>query len=316
MVRWQWWIGGAVGGLAVLSQAVVWQHARAMTTFVPAGQRTPPPEELSLADKLRTLVFGVTIPRPRATSTPADHGLGGHYVLLDGPVGPLSTLEVPGGPRTVVVVHGYAAEHSQLFATIHRLHGLGYTVAAPDLRGVGASDGHTTTLGFGEADDVAVVARYVGSTLGDPQPVLYGFSMGAAAIIGAAGRLGVPTSAVVAEASFDRLHTTVGHRFEAMGLPARGPADLLLFWGGLQSGLDPYRIAPVDDARGVGAPALVVGGTADARVRPEETRALAAAFPVGRAVLVEGFPHAELARSRPETWDQVVAPFLLEVAAP
>lgn len=314
------WTKGAVVGLSVGALVAVngwaWQHARAMTTFAPQGERTPPPEELTAFGKVRTLLFGVTVPKPAAASRPEDHGLRATEGRIAGPTGALAVLVFEGGPQVVVVVHGYANEHSQLFPTIGRLVDLGYTVVAPDLRGVGASDGHTTTLGAGEADDVAAIVAWARATQGDPRPVLYGFSMGAAAVIGAAGRLGVPVEAIVSEACFDRLSTTVGHRFRSMGLPSRGPSDLLLFWGFVQSGYDPWRIAPVEDARQVDAPALVVGGVEDARVYPEETRALAAAFPAGRLALLEGHPHAQLARADPDRWTRTVGDFLLEVAPP
>jgi hypothetical protein len=43
--------------------AVAIMHAIAMTRFVPAGQRTASPEELNAVEKIKTLVFGVRMPR-------------------------------------------------------------------------------------------------------------------------------------------------------------------------------------------------------------------------------------------------------------
>ena len=131
------WIGSGLVGLGLLSQGIVWQHARAMTTFVADGPRTAPPEALSFAGKVRTLVFGVNIPRPVASETPADHGLTATERRIPGGAGQLSLLVFEGGEQVIVVVHGYAAERSQLFPTVARLLDLGYTVVAPDLRGVG-----------------------------------------------------------------------------------------------------------------------------------------------------------------------------------
>lgn len=313
--RARWALAISVGALVIVNGSA-WQHARALTTFLPGGERTPPPEELSALGKVEALLFGVSVPKPVAASRPEHHALTASEYGLDGPAGHLALWVFEGGPEVVVLVHGYANEHSQLFPTIERLVALGYTVVAPDLRGVGASDGNTTSLGWGEADDVAAVAAWVGAELGDDRPVLYGFSMGAAAVIGAVGRLGVPAQAVVSEACFDRLPTTVGHRFERMGLPARGLTDLLLFWGYVQTGSNPWRIAPVEDAARVSAPALVVGGDQDARVYAPETRALAAAFPDGRLALLEGHPHAQLARVDPSRWTTTVQGFLREVAPP
>lgn len=300
-----------LSGLAAfaLSQAVVYNHARAMTEFTDGGTRTPPPEELGLAGTLRALVLGVRIPRPQATSTPEEHGLASEHHRIDGPSGTLALTVIPGGPKVVVLVHGYANEHSQLLRTASVLHDAGYTVVAPDLRGVGGSDGACTTLGHGEAQDVDAVVHWVGEHLGDGEPVLYGFSMGAAAVVRAVGRLDTPACALVLESSFDRLHTTVGHRFESMGLPAT-TAHLLLFWGGVHTGVDPYDLAPVDDAPAIEVPVLVVAGTEDARVHPDDARNLASAFPDARLALIEGFPHAQLAAHRPDEWQLHVGAFL------
>lgn len=311
-MRRRWWLV-ALAALIGIPNGLAWNHARAMTTFSAVGTRTAPPEELGWSAAIRTLLFGVTIPRPvdrsrpEASLRPEDH-------VVTGDLGPLEVLSLGDGDAVVVLIHGYAGERTALLPTARLLVAAGYRVVAPNLRGTGGSAGSGTTLGWSEADDVAAVVRWVGDTYGDDAPVLYGFSMGGAAAIGAVGRLGVPSRAVVAEATFDRLSTTVGHRFGSMGLPARPLTDLLLFWGGVQLGIDPGRVAPVDDAARVAVPALVIGGTVDLRVHPAETRALAAAFPRGELALIEGLPHGQLATSSPEEWDRVVGAFLRRVA--
>lgn len=309
---------GIVGlALVVAPNVLAWHHARAMLVFADEGARTPPPEKLGRLGKLRTVLFGVTIPRPSARAVPADYGLVAREHVVDGPIGPLSVLETGAGDRVVLLMHGYAGERSETFRTARRLVDLGYRVVMPNLRGTGTSAGRGTTLGWGEAEDARAVARWIGDELRDPAPVLYGFSMGGAAAIGAVGRLATPASAVVAEATFDRLVHTVGHRFRSMGLPARPLADLLLFWGGVQTGLNPWRVAPADDARRIGVPTLVVAGTVDPRVRPDESRALATALGEhGRLALIDGLGHGQLAIARPDTWTEVVAPFLVETAPP
>ena len=74
--------------------------------------------------------------------------------------------------------------------------------------------------------------------------VLFGKSMGAAAILRAVGVPRVKADRLVLENPFDRLVTTAGHRFGAMGLPAFPAANLLVFWGGVQLGLDGLAHAP------------------------------------------------------------------------
>ena len=305
----------AIGLLAVNASAFL--HARAFTTFVEASERTPPPEELTLGQAAWTVLTGVRVPRPQARLRPADWGLAGRERTIDGPLGTLEVWVLGGGPGVVILVHGYAGERSETLPTAQRLVDAGFTVVAPNLRGSGGSSGGQTSLGWSEAEDVAAVVRWVGAEWGDHRPVLYGFSMGGAAVIGAVARHGAPCRAIVVESTFDRLDRTVAHRFEAMGLPRRGLSDVLLFWGGMQQGFDAWAVAPVLDASRVHVPALVVAGTEDRRVRPEDSRALVAAFgSEANLLLVDGLAHAQVARAKPDVWDEEVRPFLVRFLEP
>ena len=67
-------------GLAVLVVLVLGNvppalHARAMLRFVPAGERTPPPEELDAIGRIRVILSGVRIPRPVSRLEPSAPGL-------------------------------------------------------------------------------------------------------------------------------------------------------------------------------------------------------------------------------------------------
>ncbi|MCB9765944.1 MAG: alpha/beta fold hydrolase [Alphaproteobacteria bacterium] len=306
----------AVVALLVLAavNAVAYAHARAMLTWAPDGARTPPPEQLSTAGRLRTLLLGVRIPRPRPTRTPDTLGLPFEAHTLTPPGEPaLSLWEVPvEDPRgTVVLIHGYTAAKDQLLELAPPLREMGWRVVLVDLRGSGDSGGTGTTIGVTEARDVAAVAAWA------PRPVvLYGFSMGAAAALRAVAAEGATPDGLILEAVFDRLRTTVGNRFRSMGLPARPGADLLLFWGGIISGFDPAGHAPVSYATRVRAPTLVLHGTEDPRAHLAEGRAVydALAGP-SRWVAFEGLGHELSAVAQPARWGGAVGAFL-EARAP
>ncbi|NTV65921.1 MAG: hypothetical protein HGA65_20620 [Oscillochloris sp.] len=72
------------------------------------------------------------------------------------------------------------------------------------------------------------------------------------------------------EAVFDDLLTNTRHRFDALGLPSWPAADLLLFWGGVQLGVNPFEHNPVGYARAVDVPVLLLYGEDDPWVRPPE----------------------------------------------
>lgn len=136
---------GAGFALIALFNVVCILHARAMTTFVDDGERTPNPEELGVLDKARTLVFGVRVPRPRNEVTPASVGLAFETYTVDGPDGALLEVwHVPAEESSglVILCHGYAASKDQLLGTAEALHDAHYSVLLLDFAGSGGSSGH------------------------------------------------------------------------------------------------------------------------------------------------------------------------------
>jgi dipeptidyl aminopeptidase/acylaminoacyl peptidase len=191
------------------------------------------------------------------------------------------------------------------------LHGLGQVVVLVDFRGSGGSGGDRTSVGYDEARDVAAAMRWARVDLRLDRPVLYGTSMGAAAVLRAVAVEGVQPRALVLEAPFDRLLTTVRHRFEAMRLPSFPGAELLLFWASVQSGFNAFQHNPVDYARRVHVPTLILHGHDDPRVTEAEARAIYDRLPAAK--VIEVFPnvgHGVTGVIPPETWRDVVGRFL------
>jgi pimeloyl-ACP methyl ester carboxylesterase len=159
---------------------------------------------------------------------------------------------------------------------------------------------------------VAAAFAYARTQWPDLPVVLYGVSMGGAAALRAAALAEVRPAGLILEAVFDRLDTTTRHRFGALGLPASPAAELLLFWGGVQLGANPFAHNPVEYAAAVGVPVLLLYGEQDPWILPPEREALAAALR-GSVTLVtfpgqgHGGPYVY---GDPERWDAVVRTFL------
>jgi alpha-beta hydrolase superfamily lysophospholipase len=297
-----------------LLNLLAYLHARSMLTYSAEAARTPPPQSLSVCQKLKVLVCGVTIPRPENTRTPHELGLASEtlHVAADGDAKLECWLLAPPNPRgTVLLFHGYAACRSSLLDEARAFYEMGFRAILVDFRGGGGSDGCGTTLGYHEAEDVAAMVRHVRAT-GRPGPlILYGQSMGGAAVLRSIAALDVRPDAVIVESVFGRMLGAVRNRFALMGLPAFPAAELIVFWGGMQVGFSGFEHNPAEYARACTCPALVLHGLEDRHATPEESAAIHEHL-AGHKTLVSfpGVGHTSLHRAAPETWRAAVESFL------
>jgi alpha-beta hydrolase superfamily lysophospholipase len=302
-----------IGIVAV--NAVAYFQARAMLVFQSGSDRTPPPEKLSVAGKLRALLFGVTIPRPANHDDPGKHGLPYRTETVASTSGnQLEAWRIPGESNRPVVLlfHGYSAAKDNMLPVAKTLHSLGCETWLVDFRGSGGSTGNRTSIGYHESDDVAAVFRHVQANLGAGRKlVLLGSSMGAVAILRAMETDRLQPDALVLECPFDRLLTTVENRFRMMSLPPFPLARLLVFWGGWQSGFNGFKHNPVDYARTVRCPALLLHGVLDTRVRLPEAQAVAATLGANVTFKIfERLGHECYAVGESKEWRHAVATFL------
>lgn len=291
-------------------------HAYRMTHFAPAGKRTRSPEELNRLEKAWVLLVGVTLPRPVSSSDPGSMGMAFERVSIEPSDGPRLAawfIASPGrGRGTVLMFHGYGACKASQLAEARVLHEAGWDVLLVDSRGSGDSDGGEITLGYLEALDVAAARRWLREHQAAGRPVvLYGSSMGAAAVMRAIHSLAVQADGVVLECPFDRFLTTVRHRFRAMGVPPFPGAELLVFWGGLQHGFLGFRHDPISYGDAISAPVLLLHGGKDRRVRPEEVRRIAERMP-GRVELhvFERIGHESYCAADPVRYRDIVVSWL------
>ncbi len=281
-------------------------HAWRFTHFVDRGEKTASPEGLSPAQRAWVTLTGVTVPRPENRRFPVDVGLR----AAESGVGNVATWTIEGAGRgTVLLLHGYGGSKSDNLDEARVFHDLEYTTVLVDFPGSGDSRGNVTTLGWQEAEVVRALAVEM-----DGPIVLFGKSMGAAAILRAVGGLGASADALVLENPYDRLVTTVAHRFEAMGLPGQPGAALLTFWGGALLGYNGFAMDPVHFAPAVRAPTLLLHGEHDPRLKLTEARTIEAAL-AGSAELVvfPGAGHAGLYAADPGLWRASVSQFLAGV---
>lgn len=295
---------------------LAFRHAGALTRFeadAPAGPSAL--EEQSLAERAQTLIRGPRLQRPRNTTTPADHGLAYTTEVLaeTSPRLELWCLDLPAPRGVVLLCHGYAGSKSALLPAAAEFHAQGWSTVLLDFRGSGGSEGDQTSLGVHEADDVARAARFARQRSAGGRLVVFGNSMGAAAVLRAVFQGRIRPEALILEAPFNRLLATVRHRFELLGVPSFPSAELLLFWGSVRAEINGFDHQPATYAASVPCPTLVLHGTQDARVSVAEVEEVVAALPEPSSlVLLEGVGHEPYLAARPDEWRAAVEPFLAQ----
>ena len=263
----------------LLVNSLAWVQVRAMTHFVPRGRSLDQFAMASLSDKLWALTTGVKLPRPENHHTPRDQYLPfevRHIALSNNEQ--LEAWFVPHPqPRGIVLMFpGYAGVKEALLTPAAHLYQFVYSSLLVDFRGSGGSSGNDTTLGLREADDVVATFEYAQQQWPGQPIILYGISMAGAAIFRAVATDGVQPAAIIVEGVFDRLLTTVQHRFDAVHLPSWPAAQLLVFWGSIQMGYNGFQHNPVDYASAIMCPILVMHGERDPWITHDETQALVA----------------------------------------
>jgi alpha-beta hydrolase superfamily lysophospholipase len=300
----------ALNGLAYM-------HARAMTHFTERGAKTSRPEDLTVLQRANVLLTGVRIPKPHNSETPADRGMPYDTHQFSGADGiEYEAWHVPciDSRGLCILFHGYASCKCSLLSEAEVWREAGYETLLVDFRGSGGSSGQETTIGFLEADDVAVAFEYALGELTDAPPILYGRSMGAAAVLRAIAVHGLEPLAVVIEAPFDRLLATAENRFAAMGIPAFPSAQLLVFWGGVQEGFNGFEHNPAVYAEQVACPVLLLHGAEDPRVTREQATAVFEGLAGPKElVLFEGVGHESCLDVNPDEWRGAVTKFVSSV---
>lgn len=296
---------------------VAYLHARAFTRFGPPRSQLPKLATITTAQKIGVLLTGASHPRPENDIDPS-------IVEL-----PFETVSIPSGelwleawriPRNdarwrVVLFHGHGAAKCSLLREAKAFHDLGCECLLVDFRACGGSTGDVCTLGVFESEDVEAAARAARQLEPKLPLILFGQSMGSAAILRAAAHNNVHVDGLIVECPFDRLFTTVRHRFEIMGLPKFPMANLLVFWGGAQHGFAAFDHNPVAYAQRVTTPTLLMHGALDKLVHVNEVESIGAALTGPKTV--EVFPeagHESYLFRQPEKWTELVKRFLQSIS--
>jgi len=243
-------------------------HAYRFTHFNNSTiEKTKISEKLSLGQRIKILIFGVSNPRPENDIVPnvAFETL----KIKSNKVIECWRIKADKSKGTVILFHGFGGCKSSLLDKSAVFHKLGYSTLLVDFMGSGGSEGNQTTIGYFEALQVKSCFDFM-KEKGEENLYLFGTSMGAVAIMKAISDFNLEPTGIIIECPFGTMYETVCARFRTLGAPVFPMAGLLVFWGGLQNRFWAFGHNPSEYAKKIKCPVLLLYGAKDEKVSKKE----------------------------------------------
>ncbi len=211
---------------------------------------------------------------------------------------------------TVILFHGHGNKKSSVMQESIGFRKMGYNTFLIDFRAHGNSGGNTSTIGYYETEDVKLAYDFI-KERGEKNIVLWGISMGAAAVSKAVNDYPLQPSKIILEMPFGSILQAAEGRIKMMGLPGEPLATLITFWGGVEHGFWAFNMKPSEFVQKINCPVLLQWGKNDPRVTRGETDLIYANIPTEKKLVVyETCAHESLCEKENAKWMNEVGGFL------
>lgn len=298
--------------LFVLLNIIIAFHAYKFTHFYDAGESpVKTPGDKTKWDITSDILFGINAVKGKNKMSP-DSGFQTVYlqtkdhINIEGWYFKTDSLS----KGTVVMFHGHGGTKSGILNESTAFRKIGYNTLLIDFRAHGNSGGNTCTIGYDEAEDVKLAYDYI-KEKGEKNIVLWGISMGAAAISKAINEYPLHPSKIIIEMPFGSVLEAAEGRIKMMKLPPEPLATLITFWGGAEHGFWAFNMKPAEFAKKITVPTLLQWGKKDPRVTKGETDLIYQNLPAAKKLVVyETCGHESLCKKENSKWVATVQQFL------
>lgn len=221
-----------------------------------------------------------------------------------------------GNKQTIIFAHGYGRNRLQddvpLLPLVQALVARDINVVMFDFRNSGESEGHITSVGFYEVDDLLGAVDFVESRSDvNHRITVYGFSMGASTAILAATKE-PRIAAVIGDAPFADLHTYLCDNLSVWSNLPKVPFNYtILSVIPMLTGLKTEEVSPLQEMNKLGGrPLLLIHGEADVDIPASHSLVLQQRYANTQLVLVPKAGHVASFRTDRVEYFKAVAGFL------
>ena len=287
-------------------------HAYKFTHFYEANEAPVNKSEMKSGwDVTKDILFGINAYKQK-NKVLADSTFENVYLTTSDNIKLQGWYMKPAGiaKGTVILFHGHGNKKSSVLEEAAGFRQMGYNTMLLDFRAHGNSEGNTSSIGYYETEDVKLAYDFI-KNKGEKNIILWGISMGAAAVSKAMNDYPLQPSKVILEMPFASIVQAAEGRIKMMGLPGQPLATLITFWGGVEHGFWAFNMKPAEFVKQIKCPVLLQWGQKDPRVKQEETDLIYANITAPKKLVVyETAAHESLCEKEPAKWTNEVRDFL------